>query len=241
MTFEDLTEEQKASLKGDKGDTGTQGPQGEQGIPGLNGEDGFSPIIIVTPIDNGYSIFIKDKNNEDTVIINNGADGKDGATGAQGQAGEKGQDGEDGKDGDTPFINENGYWQIGDVITNTKAKGDTGEQGPAGPVGPTGPKGNDGTGVNILGSYDTIDDLIIAHPSGNIGEAYIVAGDLHVWNQEKNNWINVGKVQGPQGEKGEAGIGISNVEIQDEILVITYSDGNIKNLGKVIGPTGATG
>jgi len=48
MSFEDLTEEQKASLKGDpgeqgpqgekgeKGDTGEQGPQGE---PGANGQD----------------------------------------------------------------------------------------------------------------------------------------------------------------------------------------------------------
>ena len=52
MTFEDLTPEQKASLKGDKGDkgdpgpqgpkgdtgeTGAQGPQGLQGEPGTNG------------------------------------------------------------------------------------------------------------------------------------------------------------------------------------------------------------
>ena len=43
MTFEDLTPEQKASLKGDKGDkgdtgeTGAQGPQGEKGEPGTNG------------------------------------------------------------------------------------------------------------------------------------------------------------------------------------------------------------
>lgn len=40
MTFEDLTPEQKASLKGDKGDkgdTGAAGPQGLQGEPGTNG------------------------------------------------------------------------------------------------------------------------------------------------------------------------------------------------------------
>ena len=40
MTFEDLTEEQKASLKGDKGDTGERGPQGEQGIQGPKGDTG---------------------------------------------------------------------------------------------------------------------------------------------------------------------------------------------------------
>ena len=40
MTFEDLTPEQKASLKGDKGDTGAAGPQGEPGPKGDKGEPG---------------------------------------------------------------------------------------------------------------------------------------------------------------------------------------------------------
>ena len=43
MTFEDLTPEQKASLKGDKGDkgdTGAAGPQGEPGPKGDTGETG---------------------------------------------------------------------------------------------------------------------------------------------------------------------------------------------------------
>lgn len=50
MTFEDLTPEQKSSLKGDKGDkgdTGEQGPQGiqgVQGIQGIQGEKGDSPV-----------------------------------------------------------------------------------------------------------------------------------------------------------------------------------------------------
>ena len=37
MTFEELTDEQRATLKGDKGDTGPQGPQGPQGEDGANG------------------------------------------------------------------------------------------------------------------------------------------------------------------------------------------------------------
>lgn len=43
MTFEDLTDEQKASLKGDigpAGPQGEQGPQGEKGEPGEKGADG---------------------------------------------------------------------------------------------------------------------------------------------------------------------------------------------------------
>lgn len=40
MFFEDLTEEQKATLKGDKGDTSPEGPVGAPGVPG---EDGYTP------------------------------------------------------------------------------------------------------------------------------------------------------------------------------------------------------
>ena len=40
MTFEDLTPEQKASLKGDKGDKGDTGAAGPQGDPGPKGDKG---------------------------------------------------------------------------------------------------------------------------------------------------------------------------------------------------------
>jgi hypothetical protein len=40
MTFEDLTEEQKATLKGAKGDTGPQGEKGEKGDTGPQGIQG---------------------------------------------------------------------------------------------------------------------------------------------------------------------------------------------------------
>lgn len=40
LTWNDLTEEQKASLKGEKGDKGDQGAQGEQGPQGIQGEKG---------------------------------------------------------------------------------------------------------------------------------------------------------------------------------------------------------
>ena len=58
MTFEDLTAEQKASLKGDKGD---------KGDPGTNGKDGYTPVKGVDYFDG-----------EDG---KNGTDGKDGQDG----------------------------------------------------------------------------------------------------------------------------------------------------------------
>lgn len=63
MTFEDLTPEQKASLKGD---TGAQGPQGEPGA---------SPTIRATRIANGVSIQITDADGTEqaAVIVADGA------------------------------------------------------------------------------------------------------------------------------------------------------------------------
>lgn len=72
-----------------------------------------------------------------------------------------------------------------------------------GPQGPTGPAGKDGTGVNILGGYDSFEELQEAHPSGDAGDAYLVDGDLYVWNGSL--WQNVGNIQGPKGDTGATG------------------------------------
>lgn len=84
MTFEDLTPEQKASLKGDKGDTGPQGPKGDKGDTGAAGPQG-------EPGPKG------DK-------------GDPGENGAQGPQGEKG---EPGTNGTTPVKGVD-YWTAAD-------------------------------------------------------------------------------------------------------------------------------
>lgn len=84
MTFEDLTLEQKASLKGDKGDKGDTGAAGPQGDPGPKGDKG----------DPGPK----------------GDKGDTGETGAQGLQGEKG---EPGTNGTTPVKGVD-YWTAAD-------------------------------------------------------------------------------------------------------------------------------
>lgn len=71
-------------------------------------------------------------------------------------------------------------------------------------VGPRGPKGEAGTGINIKGSFDTLDDLILNHPTGKMGDTYIINGDLYYWS-EKNEWENAGHIGGPTGPIGPAG------------------------------------
>ena len=66
--------------------------------------------------------------------------------------------------------------------------------------------GKDGTSVNILGSYETYDALKAEHPTGAPGESYIIGEDLYVWSTTNNDWVNVGRIQGPQGATGPSGL-----------------------------------
>ncbi|MGB7565571.1 MAG: head fiber protein [Prochlorococcaceae cyanobacterium] len=85
-------------------------------------------------------------------------------------------------------------------------KGDTGDPGPQGPKGDTGaqgltgPQGPAGTGVTIVGSVDDPSQL---PGSGNVGDSWLIDGDLWVWNG--TSWENVGNIQGPQGIQGIQG------------------------------------
>ncbi len=71
------------------------------------------------------------------------------------------------------------------------------------PVMISGRDGEDGTSVTILGSYNTLADLQTAHPTGSLGDGYIVAGDLYVWDGAQ--WEDVGTIRGPQGAAGTDG------------------------------------
>ncbi len=71
-----------------------------------------------------------------------------------------------------------------------------------GPTGPTGPQGNP---LTILGSFTTEEELIANHPTGNLGDAYMVGDDLYVW-CSNDEWTDVGTMRGPIGPTGPQGI-----------------------------------
>jgi hypothetical protein len=63
--------------------------------------------------------------------------------------------------------------------------------------------GDLGSAVTILGKYDNLGQLQAAHPTGSIGDSYLVdPGDLYVWNAISGSWTNVGPIRGPQGPPG---------------------------------------
>lgn len=63
-----------------------------------------------------------------------------------------------------------------------------------------GAKGEDGTGVSIKGTLTSTSQL---PAKGSEGDAYIINGDLYVWDGSK--WSNVGKIKGDKGDKGDNG------------------------------------
>ncbi len=67
------------------------------------------------------------------------------------------------------------------------------------------PRGQDGTGVTILGSYDSLESLKQDHPEETKGASYLVGEHLYVWSESKNEWIDVGNIRGPKGEQGNPG------------------------------------
>lgn len=83
-----------AGSKGETGPTGPQGPAGEPGEQGPAGPQGPA-----------------------------GEPGEQGPAGEKGEQGPTGPQGPQGEPGDTPYINDDGYWVIGDEVTDIKAAG----------------------------------------------------------------------------------------------------------------------
>ena len=72
--------------------------------------------------------------------------------------------------------------------------------GPQGPKGDKGDTGNPGAGLHITG---TLPDPSALPPTAQPGEAYLIAGELHVWDGAA--WVNAGPIQGPPGPPGHPG------------------------------------
>ena len=70
-------------------------------------------------------------------------------------------------------------------------------------TGLKGPRGETGAPLAIKGSYATVEELKQAHPTGALGDAYMVGSHLYSWNGSA--WQDVGELKGPQGDTGPRG------------------------------------
>lgn len=157
-----------------------------------------------------------------------GAKGDKGDTGAQGPKGDKGDKGDQGIQGikgDTGATGPANVLSVGTVtattgnpsatITGTSpnqtlnltlktgATGPKGDKGATGDQGPKGDKGDQGTGLNVLGSFSSSSQL---PTTGNPGDAYLIGGDLWVWSESTNKYVNTGSVKGDKGDQGDPGL-----------------------------------
>ena len=235
------------------GDTGPKGDTGDIGIGTvIKGHyNSYSEFIAVHPSGSLGDAYIVDgsyyywnENGWANAGSVKGDTGETGAKGDKGDTGAKGSKGDKGETGDTGEKGEQG--PKGDT-------GDTGATGDTGPTGPTGDTGATGAGVTIKGSYNSYEELIAEHPTGNEGDSYLVNGSLYVWNGTA--WENVGNIKGEKGDSGETGSQgikgdtgasgfspIVNVDHAQGQIVITTEDGSTTiSFDELKGDTGPQG
>lgn len=125
-----------------------------------------------------------------------GPQGPQGQTGPQGPAGPQGQAGATGPAGPAGPQGEPGA---------------TGPQGPEGPQGPQGPKGDTGTGLDIKGTYASLEELQTAIQSPSQGDMYNVGTTdpytIYMWDTTGgvSGWKSQGQLQGAKGDTGPQG------------------------------------
>lgn len=85
-----------------------------------------------------------------------------------------------------------------------------------GEKGEPGKDGADGTSINIKGSVSSVEEL---PQSANIGDAYVVNGDLYVW--DGLTWNNVGGIKGPAGDSAYVHIAFADGVVTNESGEVT--------------------
>lgn len=165
-----------------------------------------------------------------------GAPGADGAPGPKGPQGEQGIQGEQGVKGDkgdtgaaagfgTPTITVSPSTGTPSAQVTASGpdtakvfafsfsglKGETGPKGDKGDTGAQGPKGDTGPGIDILGTYESLEALRQAVQSPQQGDMYNVGAaapfTIYMWDTTKEppDWVSQGQIQGPKGEQGVPG------------------------------------
>lgn len=149
--------------------------------------------------------------------------------------------------------------KLNKVISNANLRNKLNSLGIYGIVGPRGKEGEKGDSLKIKGGYASYDELITKNPTGNIGDTYIIDGNLYYWNTETKKWENAGQIKGPKGEQGPQGdkgepatikIGsVNTVSSFEEARIVQTKDNNIYTFDFYIprgmqgpqGPQGNTG
>lgn len=103
------------------------------------------------------------------------------------------------KVGDTVIDPEGEVFQIASLAASTFTVGAR----LANVRGPQGPKGETGAALAIKGSFPSLEELQEQHPTGTLGDAYMVGSRLYSWSGSA--WVDCGDIKGPKGDQGDQG------------------------------------
>lgn len=210
--------------KGESGDTGPTGPQGEPGTAAT------IAIGTVTTGDPGTEASVTNSGTANAAIFDfNIPQGVQGPQGIQGPQGVQGETGEaatiqvgtvsTGEPGTEASVT-NGGTENAAVFNFIIPRGEQGIQGPQGEPGPKGeqgiqgepgPKGETGTGLEIKGTYESLEALQAAVTEPAQGDMYNVGAaapyNVYMWDATTppGQWIDQGQLQGAKGDQGDPG------------------------------------
>ena len=215
-----------------------QGPQGETGETGATGEQGPAGASVELRITETHVQWKLTGGEWADLVALEDLKGDPGENGAEGPKGDPGENIE------LQLTETHIQWRAGEAGTwqNLVALADI-----EGPQGPQGEQGEPGQGLVILGSLPSSGDL---PATGELGDAYIISGDLWVWTGTE--WKNVGVIQGPAGSDGRtilSGSGAPTTQGEDGDFYLDTAASTLygpKNVTwpagvSLIGPAGADG
>ena len=115
-----------------------------------------------------------------------------------------------------PIVGNDGYWYVYSETEGNYVKTDW-----------------HSNGIVIIDKFNSLDELTSAIKNPSVSDTYLIGSDLYLWNGTE--WVNLGSLQGPKGDKGETGnsgvyVGSGdmpddcNVQIDPTGEVITYEE-----------------
>lgn len=235
---------------GPQGAPGERGEQGEQGLPGATGERGPAgpqgdPGVIGEKGDRGEPGPPGERGEpgEHGLVGEQGVQGERGEPGLQGERGEPGPQGERGADGapgvfKTPTEWVKRVWYGGELAfvdgSTFAARRDTAERPPHDDWAPVALAGHDAYPGEARGLFDEATayrklDRVAFNGSEWIArhdDPGLIPGD---------GWMLAARsgtrgLQGERGARGEPGIGIAHVRIDDSKLIVELSNGKQQSL-----------
>ena len=184
ITYENLTDAQKAALVGPKGDKGDRGPQGPAGQNGT--------AMTFDQLTAAQKAALTGPKGDKGDKGDTGARGATGATGAQGPKGETGAQGPKGDKGDTGATGPQG------------PKGDTPSSMPASGITGTLPVSHGGTGGTTAGAalYALVNGASALAASGIAVGDFFALGDASAGTGKKITFANLKSALGGSGSGG---------------------------------------